>query len=195
MDQRADYEIDDGFRARHTLRDGAEVVLRTMRRSDQELLARGFERLSERSRYQRFLSLKPALSGRELDYLVDVDNQDHLAVGALVERADGPQGVGVARFVRYEDDPEVAEVAVAVIDDYQGLGLGRLLLSYLVVAARERGIRAFHADCFSMNHPMRALFDEIGPTEVLERAGPVITLDIPLADDAGEDIRERNSLH
>ncbi|QDG49600.1 GNAT family N-acetyltransferase [Persicimonas caeni] len=195
MNEHANYAIDDGFVARETLGDGTQAVVRTLRHEDQDLLAQGFERLSDRSRYQRFLATKPRLSGRELEYLVDVDRDNHVAVGALVEHPGGEEeGIGVARFVRYEDQPEVAEVAVTVIDDYQGLGLGRLLLSYLVRAARERGIEAFRADCFTTNHRMRTLFEQIGPTEVIERAGPVITLDITLDHSGPADSDQQTSL-
>jgi GNAT superfamily N-acetyltransferase len=195
MNQRHDFEIDETFRAERTLRDGTGVVIRTLRPSDRELLVRGFDRLSETSRYQRFLAIKPSLTDRDLGYLFDVDNIGHMAIGAVIEHefesAHGraEEGVGLARFVRYDDQPTVAEVAVAVVDDYQGKGLGRLLLSYLVPAARERGIKAFRADCFSTNFAMRALFEEIGPTEVLERAGPVITLDIPF-DESVDDVHQ-----
>lgn len=183
MNDQREYHIDGDFLARETLNDGTPVILRTLRPSDRDLLAQGFERLSEESRYQRFLSIKPSLSSNELSYLTELDPDQHVAIGAGIEHDEDPEEpLGVARFVRYEQQPDVAEVAVAVIDEYQGRGLGRALLAYLVEAARERGIRTFRADTFSTNLPMRALFEEIGPTEVLERAGPVITLDIELTE-------------
>ncbi len=185
MEESHHYTIDQAFQCMETLNDGTRVLLRALRPADRELLARGFEHLSEQSRYQRFLAIKPSLSTSELEYLTNVDDEHHMAIGAGIP-ADGEpeEPLGVARFVRYPDQPEVAEVAVTVIDEYQGKGLGRLLLEYLVEAARERGIRTFRADTFTTNLPMRALFEEIGPNEVLERAGPVITLDIALADSA-----------
>ncbi len=191
MNRIPDYEIDEHFRSIERLSDGTQVVIRMLRPSDQDLLARGFEQLSERSRYQRFLSIKPSLSPHEVDYLVDIDGYDHLALGAGLgdEQTDDDgieQGIGVARFVRYEDEPDAAEVAVTVIDQYQGMGLGRRLLGYLVQAARERGVRTFRADCFATNMAMRRLFEELGPTEVLDRAGPVVTLDIALVGEYSE---------
>ncbi|MFP4597163.1 MAG: N-acetyltransferase family protein [Persicimonas sp.] len=197
MDRTPDYEIDEHFRSIEQLSDGTKVVIRMLRPSDQELLARGFEQLTQRSRYQRFLSIKPSLSRHEVDYLVDIDGFNHLALGAGLgdERVDDDgieQGLGVARFVRYEEEPDTAEVAVTVIDDYQGKGLGRRLLGYLVQAASERGIRRFRADCFATNIAMRRLFEELGPTEVLDRAGAVVTLDITLADEQGGDPEHRH---
>lgn len=52
-------------------------------------------------------------------------------------------GVGVARFLRIGE--EVAEPAVAVADDWQGCGVGTLLLDLLAARAWEEGIRVFAA--------------------------------------------------
>lgn len=93
-----------------TLRDGARVTLRPIAPEDKPLLAASFDRLSEESRYRRFFTTKPALSAAELDYLVDVDHQDHEAIVAI-DRSSG-EGLGVARYIRSTDDVEVAEVAV-----------------------------------------------------------------------------------
>lgn len=179
MDPSADYQFDEQFEVVESLGDGAEVLIRMLRPGDRELLARGFEKLSRRSRYQRFFSLKPSLSVGELDYLVSVDGRDHVAMGAV--ECDRPEeGVGVARFVRHEADSSSAEVAVTVVDAYQGRGVGRLLLEYLTRAALERGVERFSAECLATNEPMRRLFEELGPTRVVERADSVISLDIEL---------------
>ena len=124
------------------LRDGSRVEVRPVRRSDAELLLRGFERLSDESRYRRFLCSMPELSEEMVRYLTDVDHHDHEAVVAL-DAATG-EGVGVARYVRDLDRPERAEAAVTVIDDWQGRGLGTLLLELLAVRAREEGVEPLH---------------------------------------------------
>jgi len=104
------------------LRDGSAVLIRPVRRADAALLADGFARLSTRSRRLRFLSPKKELSSAELGYFTDVDHHDHEALGAL-DHADG-RGVGIARYIRDAVDPQAAEIAVTVIDDWQGRGLG-----------------------------------------------------------------------
>jgi GNAT superfamily N-acetyltransferase len=73
----------------------------------------------------------------------DVDHHDHEALGAL-DHADG-RGVGIARYVRDADDPQAAEIAVTVIDDWQGRGLGTELVAQLSERARSEGIRRFTA--------------------------------------------------
>jgi GNAT superfamily N-acetyltransferase len=99
-----------------------------------------------------------------LDYLTRVDGIDHFAVVAFTESLDMKveEGVGVARFVRLASEPEVAEAAVTVIDDFQGRGLGRLLLVTLVEAARERGVKKFHSEVLASNDRMRKLLAAVG---------------------------------
>jgi GNAT superfamily N-acetyltransferase len=142
------------------LRDGSEVDIRRLRPSDAPVLARAFEQLSEESRRLRFMSPKPSLSPRELAYLTDVDGHRHEALGAS-DHASG-EGVGVARFVRLEEEPQVAEVAVTVVDAWQRRGLGTLLLEHLADQARTQGITHFSALISSEN---------TGVLEVLRRAG------------------------
>ena len=118
-------------------------MLRPIAPEDKPLLAASFERLSKESRYRRFFTIKNELSAAELDYLVDVDHHDHEAIVAI-DPLSG-EGLGVARYVRSEDDPELAEVAVTVADDWQGRGLGRALLDRLTYRARREGVRRFSA--------------------------------------------------
>jgi GNAT superfamily N-acetyltransferase len=76
-------------------------------------------------------------------YLTEVDHHDHEAIVALDEESG--EGIGVARYVRTRERPEVAEVAVTVVDDWQGRGLGTRLLEVVSARAREEDIRSFTA--------------------------------------------------
>jgi RimJ/RimL family protein N-acetyltransferase len=142
------------------LRDGSEVLVRQVHRDDVPLLADGFARFGAESRKLRFLTDKTHLSPAELHYLTEIDHHDHEAIGAL-DAADG-RGLGVARFIRDEDDPEVAEIAVAVVDDWQGRGLGTELLSRLVDRAHEEGISTFTALVASDNEVVAGLLHDVG---------------------------------
>lgn len=125
------------------LRDGSAVLIRQIQGTDAPLLADGFARLSDASRQMRFLTKKKQLSPAELRYFTDVDHHDHEALGAL-DQVDG-RGVGVARYVRDTEDSQAAEIAVTIIDDWQGRGLGTELLAQLCDRARQEGIRRFTA--------------------------------------------------
>ena len=142
------------------LRDGSQVQIRPVRGSDAPLLADGFARLSARSRQQRFLSPKHSLSAAELRFLTEVDHHDHEAIGAL-NPADG-RGVGIARYIRAPDDPQAAEIAVTVVDDWQGRGLGTELLAQLSGRARQEGICRFTATIAYGNAAMATLLQNMG---------------------------------
>ena len=154
----------DGSSGRRTvtLRDGARVRLRPIAPGDKPLLAASFEQLSEESRYRRFFTAKNELSEADLDYLVDVDHSDHEAIVA-VDPASG-NVVGVARYIRSTGDPEVAEVAVTVVDDWQGRGLGRALTDRLTYRARREGVRRFSALVHADNPASLALLKGTGDT-------------------------------
>ncbi len=73
----------DDYEELTELRDGTKVLLRLVRPSDKQLLLRGFEQLSARSRYLRFLTPKAVLTEEELRYLTELDGEDHFAIGAV----------------------------------------------------------------------------------------------------------------
>jgi len=150
------------------LRDGSAVLIRQVRSADAPLLAGGFARLSDASRQMRFLTKKKELSPAELRYFTDVDHHDHEALGAL-DRTDG-RGVGIARYVRDAEDPQAAEVAVTIIDDWQGRGLGTELLAQLSDRARQEGIRRFTALVAADNAAVARLLQNMSAE--LVRYGP-----------------------
>lgn len=179
-----DFTFDDGYDESVELTDGTEVHLRLLRPEDRDELRRGFQRLSTESRYRRFLSPKSRLSETELEYLTDIDQENHVALVALLTDGDRDgDGIAVARCIRLRDEPRTAEAAVTVVDEFHGRGLGGLLLQRLVEAALERGIETFRASLFAENVPMRRLLEEIGPVEVIENTGPVVTVVVSLRAD------------
>jgi GNAT superfamily N-acetyltransferase len=160
-----------------TLRDGTRVTVRPITPQDAEPLRAGFERLSEESRYRRFLSPMNELSGPMLRYLTEVDHHDHEALIAL---AADRSVVGVARSVRSRSDPQVADVAVTVADDWQGQGLGTALLGLLADRARAEGIGRFTALMLATNRDMLDLFEALGPIRIVERGSGTTELEITL---------------
>lgn len=161
------------------LRDGSTLFLRPVRPDDKGAIAAGFERMSPESRYRRFFTAMNRLSETDLRYLTEVDHHDHEAILAF-DAEGGP--VGVARYVRGEV-PGEAEVAVAVVDDWQGRGAGTALLERLVESARENGIERFVAAVLSENAEAIELFRSIAPGDPSPRrtgAGQVeIRFDLP----------------
>jgi RimJ/RimL family protein N-acetyltransferase len=153
------------------LRDGSGVLVRQVRSTDTVLLADGFARLSEQSRRMRFLGKKDELTAAELRYYANVDHHDHEALIAL-DPASG-RGVGVARYVRDADDPQAAEIALTIADDWQGRGLGTELLARLSHRGRQEGICRFTGVVSHDNGPMGMLLRSVGAVETHRSQGTV----------------------
>ena len=160
---------------------GTQVALRLLHPDDGPRLLRGLARMSPESRYMRFMVDRTDLSESELRFLCEVDGHDHFAIGAAVGGGDGePEGVAVARFVRLRDAPHAAEPAIAVIDDYQGRGLGRILLHRLASAALERGVTTFRCEFLPSNRRIRYMLSRIGRMQILREDGLGVTMDLEL---------------
>jgi RimJ/RimL family protein N-acetyltransferase len=149
------------------LPDGAPVLIRPIRADDKRMLTDGLRRLSDESVHRRFLTPKRSFSRTELRYLTEVDGRDHVAL--VAEHPSGPARrlIAVARFVRLAEDPDAAEVAITVADDWQGRGLGSLLSEQLAAEARRVGIRRFTATMAADNVPAHRLMARL--TDHLEQ--------------------------
>ncbi len=166
------YRYDESYEETVQLSDGQRVDLRLMRPSDKRMLLDGFENLSPDSRYARFMAPKSTLTERELRYLTEVDGINHFAVGAIRRHmVSKDEGVGSARFVRLSDQPDTAEAAVTVLDDFQGKGLGSIMLQRLIEAAWERDIRWFRNELLAENTASRRMIESLSPEVKFRSSG------------------------
>jgi acetyltransferase len=124
-----------------TLKDGTQVIIRPIQPDDADLLQATFKRLSMESIYLRFLSYKKELPDEEARQLATVDYTSRMAFVAVTKENGEDFIVGVARYAMLDTEhPNMAESAVVVADEYQGRGLGKLLLWRLVGYARAKRI-------------------------------------------------------
>jgi RimJ/RimL family protein N-acetyltransferase len=127
------------------LPDGAQILIRPIRADDKRFLEDGLRQLSDESVHRRFLSPKRSFSRSELRYLTEVNGRDHVALVAEYPGEPVRRLIAVGRFVRSHEDPEAAEVAIVVADDWQRRGVGSLFAKRLATHARLRGVRRFTA--------------------------------------------------
>jgi GNAT superfamily N-acetyltransferase len=142
------------------LADGRRLKIRPIERHDRHRVNGLFARLTPESRYRRYLSPKPRLSERELDYLVDIDHVHHEALAA-VDETDG-SFLAAARYVQLPDQPGVVDVAIEVADDLQGQGIGRALAIRTLDRARANGFTRASATTLRDNSPARGLLRLLG---------------------------------
>ena len=138
----------------------------------------GFYHLSPTSSYRRFLSASPVLTDQMLHALTDIDHRDHEAIIALDEH--GREGLGIAHYVRSLERPAVAEVALTVVDDWQGRGLGTFLLELISARARQEGIRTFTALMLAENRRMRHLLKRLGPVRVIDEERGTVEVEVAI---------------
>lgn len=171
------------YAATGLLRDGTSVLIRAIRPTDRELLARHFAGLSPETVYYRFFRAKKRLTEEELTQLTDLDFV-HKAALLVTERRDGESEriIGVGRYAVTnvaEGPPWRAEVAFTVSDAWQGRGVGSLLLDHLVRIARANGIAEFEADVLGSNNRMLRVFEKSGFRVTRALAGGVFHVSFP----------------
>jgi RimJ/RimL family protein N-acetyltransferase len=135
-------------------------TVRALGPDDRDALALTFARMSPESRRRRFLGPKPVLSERELTMLTDVDHVSHEALVA-VDESDG-NIVGVARYNAWTGRERVADLAVAVIDDWQGRRLGTRLAIQTLQRAKANGFSLITGTTFWDNRPARRMMRTLG---------------------------------
>jgi RimJ/RimL family protein N-acetyltransferase len=137
-------------------RDGELLHVRRLGACDRDAIAEVFARMSPQSRHMRFLSPKPVLTEAELRYLTDLNHTSHDALAAVA-----PDGriVAVARYAEWT--PGHAELAIEVVDEYQGRGIGAQLLERTIELARANGYCRLTASILWENLRARTLFKRL----------------------------------
>jgi GNAT superfamily N-acetyltransferase len=146
--------------AMEALRDGRPVEIRALQPGDRDELAAAVRRMSDESIYRRFFSAKRHFTDRELEFYTSVDFVSHVALVAALTEGERFVIAGGGRYVATE--PGAAEVAFAVDDAHQGLGIGKLLMKHLVAIARLSGLHRLTAEVLAGNAAMLKVFEKSG---------------------------------
>ncbi len=143
-----------------TLRDGTRVLIRPIAKDDAALERAFLERLSPQSRQYRFLG-QVNVSDELINRLTDIDYRHDMAFVALRHEEGEKREIGVSRFCM-SDDGTSCECAAAVADEWQGRGLGYLLMRHLIEVARQRGVKRMFSIDSAANGHMRELATSLG---------------------------------
>lgn len=158
--------------------DGARLDVSPLEPADKASLREGLKHLSPDSAYRRFFVASSDLTDGQLTYLTTLDHQRHEALG-VSDPLTG-EGVAVARYIQTANDPATAEIAIAVVDRWQGRGVGRALLNRLSAVARERDIKRFSGLILAENRRMIKLMSSLGAVVSRRTEGATVELVVDL---------------
>ncbi|MFZ0524391.1 MAG: GNAT family N-acetyltransferase [Xanthobacteraceae bacterium] len=161
-----------------TLPNESRIIIRALRPDDRNDLMAVVGQVSNQSLYRRFFGPRRHFTKAEISFFVNVDFSRHVALIALLEGQSKSTIVGGARYVA--ETQQQAEVALMVIDEYQGQGIGGLLLRHLIAIARARGLQEFVAMVLPDNAAMLKVFRSCGiPATVTRESGEMhVTLQL-----------------
>src|SRR3954447_12806692 len=152
--------MSENYSATERLRDGRDVEIRALRPDDRDDMLAAVGRAGTQSLQRRFFVVKRGFSEQEIAFFMLTDFVNHVALVALAEEEGRKVIIGGGRCIITE--PGKAEIAFVVIDDYQGHGLGTLLMRHLAVIARKAGLKELIAEVLPENAAMRQVFSKFG---------------------------------
>jgi acetyltransferase len=144
----------------YQLADGTNIVIRPIRPEDAEIEKRFVKRLSPEAKFFRFMNSLQELSQDMLIRLTQLDYDRELALVAITDSETEETELGVARYFT-NPDGETAEFALVVADEWQHRGLGTRLMSCLIDAARERGLKSIQGEVLANNVKMLGLMKKL----------------------------------
>ena len=136
------------------------MEIRALTPDDRTALLAAVDRTSTESLYRRFFSARRRFTERETAYFLNVDFKSHVALVAVVDERGLQTIIAGGRYIVVE--PGKAELAFAVVDAYQGQGIGSTLLRHLAAIARAGHVKAFAAEVLAENTPMLRVFERSG---------------------------------
>lgn len=173
------YYFDSTFKQDLEWRENFHIRMGSVLPSNKEQISKSLRDLSAESIRNRFLGSKKEFSAAELEYLSNLDGTNHYAIG-IEEREKPFRGIAIIRMVRTASETPEAEIAITIIDDYQAIGLGTLLMRMMVLAAAERSVERLSFTFLPQNEGIIKLINKIGSVTQASKAKDYIQYCIDL---------------
>lgn len=147
--------------SRMQLADGTYITIRPIRPEDATIEQSFVKKLSNQSKYFRFMRSLNELTPDMLVRFTQLDYSREMALIAVLDEATGEIELGVARYVT-NPDGKSCEFALVVADEWQGRGIGTHLMTALMDIARRRGLSVMEGEVLANNHNMLKLITNLG---------------------------------
>jgi RimJ/RimL family protein N-acetyltransferase len=118
--------------------------------------------MSDRSRYLRFFSAFREPPESIVKRLSAVDGHDHIGWGAILLDGQDYPPIAAVHAIRLQEKPRQAELAIAVLDDYQGVGLARTLIAAVLLDCLDEDLTTLEMQILSENSAATALITSLG---------------------------------
>lgn len=158
----------------HAVAGGLRVRLRLTRPTDGPAVRTFLERLSPEARHRRFLSAMPVVPETAVRRFTFFDPRRRMILAATTFEQGTEEIVGLADVAHLETG--LAELAVVVGDERQGLGIGKLLTEAIASLARQQGATHLKAELLEHNVAMLALMQRLGRTRQTFGAGVAVVM-------------------
>ncbi|HJZ97157.1 MAG TPA: GNAT family N-acetyltransferase, partial [Candidatus Solibacter sp.] len=148
------------YMSKWTTKDGADVMIRPIRPEDEPAMVKFHQTLSERTVYLRYFHLMNLEQRTQHDRLTRICFIDYDREMALVAEREG-EILGVGRMMKTHGTSE-AEIAVVVSDQWQGKGIGKELMSRLLIVAADEKLTKVNAEILPDNRTVMRIFEKLG---------------------------------
>jgi RimJ/RimL family protein N-acetyltransferase len=166
------------YSAAELLRDGRSIEIRALRPDDEAQMLAAISRASPQSVRRRFFGARRDFSESEKAFFLNVNFTDHVALVATIAHDGHSEIAGGARYVLVQ--PDIAEVAFMVIDEFQGRGVGTALMRHLIFLARSASLKRLVADILPENTAMLNVFQKTGLHQATTRSQGVVRVELDL---------------
>tara|TARA_R110000824_G_scaffold82784_1_gene207555 strand:- start:555 stop:1169 length:615 start_codon:yes stop_codon:yes gene_type:complete len=163
------------------LDNGTHICLRRVRHSDLGEIEKGISQLSDQSRYLRFFSGSKTMPPSVVERLASVDGIKHLAWGMVNMDENDHPAIAAAHVFREAETSDTGEFAIAVLDQYHGLGVARLLMTAMFLDCYCEGLRQLRIDILRSNKKAYGLIRAIG-AEPITMEGSVAQYNLDIED-------------
>jgi acyl-CoA hydrolase/GNAT superfamily N-acetyltransferase len=164
-------------RTTHLLHDGTQIVYRPIHPTDEPRMRDLFYKLSDASKYYRFMGHVKRVPRSQIDDFVYIDHRSEVCVVGVLPSPAGEEIIAVGNYY-LDAKTNKAEVAFTVADHWQRRGIGSFMLKHLTRIARRSGISGFTAEVMAENKGMQTVFNRSGLNVKSQYRGDVFSYEM-----------------